>query len=164
MPVAAILAVLVGVPIILLLVLRSNAAVVFLALCAGLVLQIYIGEDAALLLAMITPESGPAARQVLNGTLILLPPLATAIMLRKKAKGLKLILNLIPAAAVGGLTVMAIVPHISPITNQKILESAYWRYLEDAQVLIVGLGVLSSLLLIKPSRKKDDDKKKKHHK
>lgn len=154
-----ILGILIGLPILLVLLLRSNASVVFLALCGGIVLAKYIGSDASLLLSMALPGAGLVGQQVLNATLILLPPLAAAISLRKKAAGIKLILNIIPALAVGGLVALSTVPYISPITRENVMDTNTWHILDLAQGMIVGVGVLSSLILLKPSRKKEGRKK-----
>lgn len=154
-----ILGLLIGLPVILIFLLRSNASVVFLALCAGVVLTKYIGSDASLVLSMALPKAGLVGQQVLNASLVLLPPLATLISLRKKASGMKLILNIIPALAVGGLVALSITPYISPITRDKVMATNTWHVLELTQGMVVGLGILSSLILLKPSRKKEAHKK-----
>ncbi len=153
-----------AVPVVLLFILRSNAAVAFLAVCAGTVLLRFVGGDASLVLSSLLPRASLVNQVVLNLVLLLGPALATTILLRKSMSGAKAIYNLFPAVAVGGLVALSAVPLLSPITGDNIMTTAAWQQLEQFQGLLVGYGVLMSLLLVKPSHKKSSKDHGKSHK
>ena len=157
------LAIIAVLPLVLLLVLRSNAAIVFLAVCSGVLLQQQFGPDAHLILDAVLPRSSSVYGQVLDICLVALAPLIAMIMLRNKAKGLKYLLGIIPGVCTGLLMVLAIVPFVSSITQDNMKATEFWRNLYEFRGAVVLLGVVSSLLIITPG-KKHEDAHKKHHK
>ncbi|MCW1908811.1 MAG: hypothetical protein KIH63_005745 [Candidatus Saccharibacteria bacterium] len=150
-------------PLMLLLVLRSNAAIVFLAACSGVLLQQQFGPDAHMILDALLPRSSSVYKQALDIGLVALVPLVAMIMLRKKAKGFKYLLGVIPGICTGLLMVLALVPFVSSITQDNMRATEFWRNLYEFRGAVVLLGVASSLLILKPS-KKHEDAHKKHHK
>lgn len=159
-----ILSLLIGLPALGIFVMRSNAAIVFLALCAGSILLKYIGEDAALLLHSFVPHGSVVYDEVLSITLLLLPAVLTAFFLRKSLSGPKALINLVPALAAGCLVALSVVPLLSEITRNNIMNTHLWTVLTQFQDLIVGLGILTSLFLLWASQKKSKEHKKKGHK
>ena len=157
-----ILAILFGLPVLLLMLLRSNAAVVFLALCAGLVLNDYIGADARFAASIVAPKSTSLITQAVSISLILLPAIVGMVELRKKVSGLKLALGIIPATTTGLLVALSVVPYLSPITREQIRALTLWHNIFDVRGLILGVGVLFSIVLLRPKHLSKEDKK--HHK
>jgi uncharacterized membrane protein len=151
-----------GLPILLILVLRASAAVVFLALCAVTDLLKFIGKDATTVLTSIWPHSNIIAQQSLNVSLLSVPPLVAIIRLRKTVSGSKMVLNIAPAVAVGLLAAISIVPLLSSGLRVNILHTPVWKLGEQMQGFIVGVGVLVSLLLLKGHRKKEAGHSKGH--
>jgi hypothetical protein len=154
------LGLIVGAPIVAALLLRSNAAVVFLAACAGVVLQDFLGPDAHMILEAALPRSGPLYGQILDFGLVLLPLLVTLIMLRKKSKGFKLVLGLVPIVCTGLLMAVVVIDFVSPISRGRITDTIIWKNISEFRGPIVGLGVVSSLALLKPSKKSESSHKK----
>lgn len=159
-----ILSLLIGLPALGVFVMRSNAAIVFLALCAGNVLLKYLGEDALLLLHSFVPHGSVVYDEVLSIALLLLPAFLTAIFLRKSLSGPKALINLIPALASGCLVAFSVVPLLSEITRNNIMDTHLWSVLTQFQDLIIGVGILTSLFLLWASSKKPKEHKKKGHK
>lgn len=159
-----ILAALIALPVLLLLYLKTNSAVVFLALCAGSLLPSYVGDDARLLLSSILPGSSTTAGQITSIVLILLPAFLTAVFLRKTLVGFDSMLNIPPTAAVGLFVPLLIVPYLSVSTSSAITSTDAWHLLEQFQASIVTAGVFFSLLLLWAAFKKSHKKaSKKHH-
>lgn len=163
MPVELLLALIAAIPIVMIVLLRSNAAIVYLSLCAGVVLQNLFGADAHLILDAIMPRASSVYGQALDIVLVTLPAALASIMLRKKAKGLRFVLGIIPAICAGLLVVLSIVNFISPLTRDAIYDSTAWRNLNEFRGLVALLGVVSSIALLKPSKKHEEGHKK-HHK
>ena len=160
-----ILGLLIGLPALGIFGLRSNAAVVFLAVCAGSILLKYVGEDATLVLSSFAPHASFVLQEVLDIILLLLPAVLTTIFLRKSMSGPKAVINIIPAIAAGCLIALSVVPLLSEITRNNIMATHLWSLLTQFQDFIVGVGILTSLLLLWGSQKKHkSDHKKKGHK
>lgn len=160
---ALILATIILFPVVLLLLLRSNSAVVFLAVCAGVVLQQAVGSDLSFDIDLVFTKTGPLVKQILNIALIAVPPFCAAIFLRKKVSRLKLFLNIIPAAAVGLTLAAYVVPQLSPITKQNIVATQLWKISNSAQGIVTGVGVFASLLLLR-TKSSSSKEHSKHHK
>lgn len=149
-----------SITVLLTLVFRTNAATVFMAVTAGIVLFEYFGPDARLVLDAAAPRGSSVLPSVLNISLICLPAAVTIVMLRKKAKGVKFVLGIVPAACAGLLLVLAVIPQISPLTRNNVMDTWAWKNLYDFRGLVVGLGVFTSLLMLKPSKKHEGSGKK----
>lgn len=156
------LGILVGLPAFFVLLLRTNAAVVFLALCTGSVLSKYLGEDAINILHSFLPSTNQVADSALKIVLLLLPAALTAVFMRRNASGGKALFNVVPAVVTGALTALLIVPVLPLSVQSNLTGSNSWILLEQFQGFIVGAGVLASLLLLWGSHKKP--RRGKHHK
>lgn len=156
---------LVGLPIVLLILLRSNAAVVFLALCTGSVVQQFLGSDTANIFnsSIITGKNSTTASGV-QLALLLLPALLTAVFLRKSVGGAKMLFNIIPAVSTGVVTALLAVPLLSPGLRYSITGTMVWTSLEQFQAVIVGAAVFMSLLILWSSHLKGSSGHGKHHK
>jgi len=166
----AVLAAIVLVPIVLLMVLRINATLVFLSLCLGNILVQFIAPDANSFLALFSarvPKGVDTGSNTIKIILLLLPVVLTAIFMIKTVRGNgKLALNLLPAAGVGLLAGLLLVPLLPPGTSHNILHSDVWQKMQQTQDLIVGLSALICLLVLWLQRPKvaPHDKHGKHHK
>lgn len=139
-------------PVIVLTVLRVNAAIVFLSLCLGSVLVQLTGKDASSFLQLFTNSKG----YTLSVLLLMLPAaFTTIIMIRTVKGGVRLLLNLLPAAAVGLVGLLLFVPLVSPGLRDSITATSAWHTIERSQSLIVAVGALTSmffLVLQRPGR------------
>lgn len=155
----------IAVPVVLLLALRTHAAIVFLSLCAGSILLKYIGDDAVLSLSFLW--SGEVAESVIRLGVLLIPVLLSAIFLRRSMSGPKFIVNILPAVVVGVVGALLAVPLLPNATQGNLTGSQAWQTLEQAQELIVGAGILVSLAGLWIAHRSTHDKghhKGKHHK
>ncbi|MDB5175610.1 MAG: hypothetical protein JWM81_468 [Candidatus Saccharibacteria bacterium] len=161
-----ILAAIVLVPIVLLMVLRINAALVFLSLCLGNVLVQYVSDDAKWFMDMF--GSSHATQTVAPGNnlikviLLLLPTVLTAIFMIRTVKGARLILNVLPAAGVGLLGSLLVVPLLASGLSHDIVSSPLWKQAQMAQDLIVGTSALVCLLVLWLQRPKSGSLEKHH--
>lgn len=156
------------VPLVLLMVLRINAALVFLSLCLGNVLVRFVGPDAQSFLTLFsarTSQEVTASDQTIKLVLLLLPAVLTAVfMIKTVRKGGKLVLNALPAIGVGFLGGLLVVPLLPAGLSHNIINSPFWSQAVRAQSLIVGISGLVCLLVLWLQRPKSggEDKHSKH--
>lgn len=168
-----ILGAIVVLPLLLLMVLRVNATLVFLSLCLGDVLVQFVAADANSFMSLLrSTNAAPVTDAVATGNnfiklvLLLLPVVLTALFMIKTVKGAKLLINVLPAAGVGLLGGLLVVPLLSPGLSHNIIASPLWTQVSRAQNLIVGSSALVCLLVLWVQRPKaggGDDKHGKHH-
>src|SRR3954466_10196044 len=98
------LGLIVAVPVLILMFLRVNAALVFLSLCLGNVLVQFVAPDASSFMALFSasiPAGVDTGNDTLKIVLLLFPVVLTAIFMIRTVKGFgRLLLNLLPAAGV----------------------------------------------------------------
>lgn len=138
---------LIAVPIVVVMVLRASAALVFLSLCLGAVVTQFLAHDIEDFANLFFPQANLASYEF-KIILLLAPALLTAILMLRSATGMKYWLNILPAVAVGGLVPLLVVPLLPAMTGQPILHEPLWQNLSRAQDLIVGGGALVSLLFL----------------
>lgn len=160
----AILAAIVLAPVVLLMFLRVNAALVFLSLCLGDVLVRFTANDASSFLTTFsgshTVTSVTTSNSNVKIALLLLPVvLTTVFMIRTVHGSTRLLLNALPAAGVGLLGALLVVPLLPPGTAHNIIGSELWDQAQKAQVLIVGASALACLFVLWLQRPKTG----KHH-
>jgi hypothetical protein len=158
------LAVLIGlvlVPVILLFLLRVNAAFVFLSLCLGSVLVQFAGDDAVSIVAGASTSSYATASTI-KLALLMAPAVLTGIFMIGTVKGSKKFLNLLPAAVTGLLVALLAVPLLAPGLAHNIRALNAWQSVEQLQSGVVAASTLVCLVFLWSSRPKHDDKGKKH--
>lgn len=139
-----VLALAVGLPVALILLLRSEAAIVFFSLCAGTVLLEFVGENAVLAADALIPGGNP---EIATKLVLLLVPFALSIfLLRKSVPSSKLFYNLLPAVGAGLSSVLLVEP-LLPFGAQKALtDGPFWTAIFSSRDLIIGATMLVSLL------------------
>jgi hypothetical protein len=165
---AIILGAIVLVPVVLLMILRVNAALVFLSLCLGDVLVQFVAGDAnsftTLFSSSHAAQSFASSNSGFKLILLLFPVVLTAIFMIRTMKGARLMLNILPAAGVGLLGALLVVPLLSPGLAHNIIDSSLWAQAKRAQDLIVGGSALACLLALWLQRPQgSSDKHGKHH-
>jgi hypothetical protein len=157
-----IFAAMVAAPVIILMLLRVNAALVFLSACLGAVLLQFVGGDTLDFFAMFLPKVGPDFIKI---GLILLPVALTTLFMIKTVKGGGLAFNLLPALGTGLLLVLLLVPLMSPGLSHAITGSSTWLQIQKLQALMVGASALLCLFFLWTQRPKHhhEDKHGKHH-
>lgn len=163
-----ILGAVVVVPVVLLMFLRVNAALVFMSLCLGSVLVQFVGSDPDSVTSWISVTQGASNVNIDDATLklilLLAPVVLTVLFMIKTVKGTpKLILNVFPAIGVGMLGALLVVPLLSGDISQDIIDSSLWGEVLKLQNVIVGVTALVCLLVLWMQRPKSGgDKHKKH--
>jgi hypothetical protein len=154
-------------PVVLLMLLRINATLVFLSLCLGNVLVQFVSPDVHDFLTLFSAKSAhniSATDQTIKVALLFLPVVLTAVFMIKTVRGNgKLFLNLLPSAGVGLLTALLVVPLLPGGVSHNLASTSLWDQTSKAQDLIVGLSALICLFVLWLQRPKTgDDKHGKH--
>lgn len=147
------------IPAILLMVLRINAALVFLSLCLGNVLVQFVASDASTWLTTFSASHTTTVVTTTNSNikivLLLLPAVLTAIfMIRTISDNARLALNLLPAAGVGLLGALLVVPLLTPDLSHNIIASNLWWQAQQAQNIIIALSAIVCLVVLWMQRPK----------
>lgn len=147
-----VLAGIVLVPVVLLMVLRVNATLVFLSLCLGSILVQFASDDVSGLIALFSariPGNVDTSNHNVSLALLLLPTLLTAIFMIRTVHGHgKLALNLLPAAGVGILGALLVVPLLPGGLSHNIIASSIWTQTQSAQGTVVGAAATICLLVL----------------
>jgi len=137
----------------LLVVLRINAALVFLSLCLGNVLVQFVASDASTWLTTFSSSHGTATVAATHDNikiaLLLLPAVLTAAFMIRTVSGMpKLILNVLPAIGVGLLAALLVVPLLaSDLSHNIITSSLWWNARQAENVIIAGSAVVCLVIL-----------------
>lgn len=157
------LLVIVILPIGLLYLLKSNAAMVYLSLCLGYVLYAFdyrstksLGSNGT-----IGTIHFKTSTMIVDLVLLLGPAVFTLISQIKSTPGKKRILNFIPAVFVGLFTPLLIVPVLPKSIMLSIYKLTLWIKLSHYQALIVGVGAAVALVFLVINKKEHH---KNHHK
>lgn len=145
---------------VLLVVLRTNTGVVFLAVCAGSVLLSAAGKDTDLLARSFGSPS-QLSSNIVQAAVVLLPAIISAILLRKRVPKTKIIIAIVPAfcAAVVGLTI--VYPFLTGSFQSTLVASKGWSLIVQYYELLVLIGIVSSLFTIALTTPKPHDSKHK---
>jgi len=146
--------------VIVMLILRTNTAICFLALCAGSILLSSTGVNMGLIATSLT--SGiDSSTNIIRILLLIVPLIVCIVMLRFNLKKAQLILAFIPAVATVLLGSILVVPELSARNEAALVNTETWRLLVQYQEAIVVFGLVSSLVLIFFTVKKPKEKTKK---
>lgn len=147
---------------VLLLFLRTNAAVCFLALCAGGVLVEYSGTNVSLIASSLSSgyQYAPNIARIL---LLLLPMFVCALFLRGQLPKALVPLGFIPAVATSLLALLLIIPLLPEHVSNSVVSTETWTVVTQYQELTVGVGVVMSVVLLVTMSKRTHDKHKKKH-
>lgn len=149
------------VPVLLLLVLRTNAAIVFLSLCTGALAVQFIGNEANLVGSAIGNHS-EAVSQYFELALLLLPMILAALFLRKTMGGSKTVFNVVPAIGVGLVGVLLAVPLLPSGVQGTITSLEGWTLLEQSKEFVVMVGIVGSLVVLLVTYPRSHGRHKKH--
>ncbi len=163
-----ILGAMVAVPVVVLMLLRANAALVFLSLCLGAVLVQFVAphtQSFSDLFSAHNLSNAHPASNTINLILLLVPVVLTTFFMIGTVRGrTKLLLNALPAAGVGLLGALLLVPLLPAGLQYNIVNSSLWAEVQRAQDVIVGSSALVCLLVLWMQRPKTGGSKhgKKH--
>jgi hypothetical protein len=144
--------------------LRTNTAVVFLAVCAGGVLLSAAGKDTNLLAHSMGSQVKVSSNAV-QAAIVLMPGIISAVLLRKRISKAKIVITIVPAlcAAIVGLTL--VYPFLTGSFQNTLASSKGWSLVAQYYEVVVVVGIVSSLFVMAftiPKHHKDPHKKGKH--
>ena len=148
-------------PVILIVLLRVNAAFVFLSLCLGDVLVQFTGNDAVSIFTGASLNAQLPASTI-KLLLLLLPAVLTVLFMIGTVKEKQKFFNILPAAGVGLLTSLLVVPQLPPGLSHAITNSNAWTQILTYQSGLVAVSTLICLLFLWMQRPKHE--KGKRHK
>lgn len=148
-------------PLVLAYILRSNAALGFLALCTGFTAATYASGSTQHWLDHLSTSGQLLSDNAVNLLMIVLPIALTLLLTRKHIKRRRFYLQIVPALASGGLLAVSIAPLLSDWINVDVTSVNFWSQLEQRQAVIVGVGALVSLFLVWMTTSKHSSKRSK---
>lgn len=157
-----ILAIIVFLPVVILTLLRANAATAFLALCLGSVLGSFVAKDLVSALRGYIAPSTQITDTIASLILLWLPVLLVAIFMMKTVSHKQRLINLVPALAVGLLGALLSVPFLTPDLRASVESNDIWQQIETYKAIVVAVGTVVSLVLLR-MRKKAEAPHGKHH-
>lgn len=141
-------------PVVILTILRINAVMIFLSLCLGDVLVRYVAGNANSMLTWMAPNITPLSASMVQLAVLLLPVVLTCVFMLFSVRGrMRTLMNILPAAGVGLLGILLIVPLLPPGLKFAIEDQALWSQLTRSQALIVGLSAMISLFFLWSQRR-----------
>ena len=138
------------------LLLRTNSAIVFFSLCAGSLLATQLGGEVSLIGSSVI-KNGEVSNSVAYIGLIVLPAIFSALFMRKTSN---FVLNIIPAIAVAGMSVLMVVPLLPQSIREGIIKTETWDLLNNLQPVILSVGVIASIMSLWLSKPKSRKHKK----
>jgi hypothetical protein len=120
-------------PVLVLMILRVNAAQIFLSLCLGAVLVQFVAPDAAVIVSSASAQHKgvPSSLQAVELVLQLLPVVLTTVIMIGSIKGkARLAFNLLPALGVGALLALLTVPLLPASLTDSITAITLWHKLQ----------------------------------
>ncbi len=160
-----IVAIVAAIPVILILLLRVNAGLVFLSACAGTLIAKYFGQDVETFARGFIAQPGVSLLSSTRLLLIILPVLVTIIALRRTVAGAQHLINLIVALATGLSLIFLAFPYLSSGTAGTIRQVPFWSTAEQMQGTIIGATAFLSLIMLwslRALKHPKKDKKKRH--
>lgn len=148
--------------VILLLFLRTNSAVCYLAMCAGSVLLLSSGENVGLVAQSLTSGMSSAAT-VAKFVLLFAPLVVCSFLLRGQVSKWLLAFSMIPAICTAFLAAVLAVPLLSEATQASIQATETWEMLVQYQEAFTGIGLVASLILISMTIRRPHEKRKGKH-
>jgi hypothetical protein len=165
---AILLAAIILIPVVVIMVLRINATLVFMSLCLGDVLVQFVSPDSNQFLALFSAHVAKGidpGNSLIKIVLLALPVVLTAVFMIKTVHGnSRLVLNLLPAAGVGLLGALLLTPLLPSAIEKSIIDSVYWTKLLHSQDIVVGASALACLFVLWLQRPKAGHEKSKHGK
>ena len=146
-----------AVVIVILFMLRTHTAIVFLALCAGSVLVEATGADLGLVASSLS--SGLAvSTDVVRIITLLAPSIVCAVFLKGYLSRAKSFFAMKPGIATAMLGASLVVPLLSENAQSAAGKTDTWAMLGQYQAFVVALGLVISIFMIVTTVKKPQGK------
>ena len=152
------------VPTLLIVLSRTKAAMVFMALCVGAVLSNYVGDVALDMAQLFIKGYTETTGAVVQIGLLVLPVLLTILFLGRTLSPSKLLLNIFPALLTGIAILFLVVPLLPPGTAGAVYGSDVWNELSQYQAALLSAAAIISLFQLWASGHGQKIKDKRHKK
>lgn len=136
------------IPLLLVLIFRVKASMLFMTLCAGSVLSRFTNDDALKFMSAFFKNYSQTSQSAIAIGLIAVPPVLTAIFMRKQVSFTSILAHIVPALLAGVVAVLLVVPLLPGGTRNDIFSSNVWSQITQYQAVLVGAAVLVNLLLL----------------
>lgn len=146
--------------VVILLFLRTNTAICYLALCAGSVLLLSSGDNVGLVASSLTSGMGNAETIAKVG-LLFAPLIVCAVLMRGQVSKWLLAFSLLPAVCIAFLGTVLLVPLLATGLQDSIKATGTWGMLTQYQETFTGVGLVASIMLLSMTVKRKEDKHKK---
>ena len=140
--------IIVALPVLLIMITRVNAAILFMSICVGDVLVQYLGSNAQTFISSFSSHSTQISNSTIKIILLFLPAILTMIFMFHSVKRSKLILNILPAIGTGLVVALLVEPLLSQSMQHTLGKESLWHNVIQAQALIVGISALISLFFL----------------
>lgn len=142
--------------------LRTNTAVAFFAVCTGSVLVAFSGDNMGLIASSLTSGMSSASN-IAKIVLLFLPLLVVAIIMRGQVHKALLPLNILPAVCVSLAGLIFLYPLLDASIKTQIDSTETWQLITQYRELIIGIGIVSSVVLLAFTSRRPKDKHHKKH-
>ena len=139
-----ILGLMAAVPALLIVLLRSDAAVVLLSLCAGDVLVKFVGSDAS---DLVSRTASGASGWAYAGLLVL-PAVLSVVALRKSVSSAKTPFNILAAVAAGVVFVLLVTPLLPGGIQHDLMDNFVWDKLQRYEAGIISVSIAIALVAL----------------
>lgn len=148
----------IGVPLAILIFLKSDPSLVYLSACAGVTLQVTATEKLTSLLrgANINFLNTDTVSLLLLG----IPILVAILLLRGTIVRSKMLFHLPAAICLGVLLAIAAVPHLSSSLVKQITTGQGWELLDKYGAIVIAVGAAFSIFIASVNTPKTDFGKK----
>jgi hypothetical protein len=147
--------------LILVLLLRANASLVFLILCGGVVLNMMIGDDAVLIANSGLADVNHGIESFVRVGLVVVPAVVGLFFLKGSIHKKRIPLQVPSALAVGAAIALLVGPML---TSSEVVNSSAYEVLKKYQAAVFIVGILTGLLLNTLARQKHPHEQQgKHH-
>ncbi|MGH7195784.1 MAG: hypothetical protein ACREGA_03330 [Candidatus Saccharimonadales bacterium] len=145
------------IPVLAALLLKFNAGILFMSLCAGDVLVRYVPHSSAAVLPQTQNISGNGWQLIL----LLVPPVVVAVITFRSVKGgAKQLANLLPALGTGLLLLFLAQPLLPGSSSQSLAQLSQWHSVNNYRPEIIVAAAAVSLFFIWFQRQKSGNSKK----
>lgn len=157
-----VLAVIVGLPITLGVLLRVNASHLFFSVMAGELLARYFGEEAeSAMHAMLNSDS---ATEYAHLFILTLPVLLTAIVLKNSISRSKALINVFPLIVTGIVYAAFAIPLLPQELQHKVAATPIGEDFVNSSAAVIGFIVLFQLVILWLTERGGESKKKRKRK
>lgn len=132
-------------PALVLILLRVDASIAYLALCLGYVMVQFVASEAVTMVSSFYPHASSFSGNTIKIFFLWLPVVLTAIVLFHSVSKRKMLFNILPALCVGLLGVVLVEPLLSASEQNTLTRAPLWHQFQQAQTLIVVTTALISL-------------------